>query len=111
MAAGIVGLSLQVLEHFTIGQDAGGCLTAAHPALDQGHNRPTCEEVGGEWGGVEQVPPHSSIGGAGGAAWRMRSSSSAACSQSRSLHALASRTASAMSAASASPPVGTSPAK
>src|SRR5215471_6071017 len=74
---------LNVLHHLSIGQDAGSCLPRSKPGGEKIHDRLASLQIGAKRASVQQIAPHSSMGGVGVLSWRMRSSASTMASQSR----------------------------
>src|SRR2546421_707336 len=86
MAGGEIRSSFHILNHLGVDQNARGCLMALHPRRDQRNSSRTGKEQCSQRRRVEQIAPHSSIGGVGLLSWRIRSSASTISSQSISLH-------------------------
>src|SRR5438094_2517173 len=72
-----------VFHHLSIGQDAGGSLMLSQPGGNKIYYRVASLQIGPKRAGVQQVAPHSSMGGVGLLSCLMRSRASTMSFQSR----------------------------
>src|SRR2546422_9293228 len=87
MAVGEIRSSFNILNHLGVDQNARGCLVSLHPRSNQRNSSRTGKEQCRQRRRVQQIAPHSPMGGVGFLSCRIRSSASTISSQSISLPA------------------------
>lgn len=66
VTVGKIGQALEVLCDLGVDKDAGGNFASGEKRKEDLDKSRSTIEIAGQWGAVEEVPPHTEMGGDGG---------------------------------------------